>query len=117
MSAEQWRPVPGFPRVKVSNRRRIKRDGRLTSAKQVLRQSRQKIFRLAFGVPWDRSLLARKSARPARGERHGQHKLTAAKVRIIRESDESIYALARLYGVYPQTIWLARTRQTWRHVR
>jgi hypothetical protein len=115
MSVEQWRTVPGFPRIECS-RYQIKRDGRITNAKQVLRQSRTKIFRLAWGGVWDRSLLARKSANPRRGQRHGQHRLTNAAVRYIRQSDETLSALAERYKVWPQTIWLVRTRQTWRHV-
>ena len=117
MSVERWKPVPGFPRLECSSRRRIKRDGKLTTAKQILRQSRTKIYRLAFGQPWDRSLLARKSANPRRGEQHGQHKLTAAAVRHIRESDEGLESLAKIYSVWPQTIHAARTGESWKHIK
>ncbi len=116
MSVEQWRRVPGYPRIEVSNRRRIKRDGKLTNANEILKQSRFKLYRLAWNVPLDHSLIARKSAKPCRGERHGQHKLTVAAVRQIRKSDESDIALARRWRVARQTIWACRTKRLWRHV-
>jgi hypothetical protein len=43
-------------------------------------------------------------------------KLTPEIVRAIRLSSESSSALARLYGVTPRTVILARTKQTWSHV-
>lgn len=50
------------------------------------------------------------------GERHGCSKLTDDAVRHIRSSGEPAAALARLYGVDPQTIYSVRRRSSWRHI-
>lgn len=52
----------------------------------------------------------------ARGERHGNAKLTEEKVRHIRASDWSTSELARFHGVSEASISLVRTRAIWRHV-
>jgi hypothetical protein len=57
---------------------------------------------------------ARKSATEcAFGVDNGAAKLTPEIVTAIRESPESTQALARRFGVARNTVWLARTRQTW----
>jgi hypothetical protein len=48
---EQWKSVPGMPRIEASDFGRIRRDGKLTAAKQVLRQYRQRIIALAWIGP------------------------------------------------------------------
>lgn len=51
---------------------------------------------------------------PRRGEEHGQAKLDAAKVALIRETtDKSDYALAKELGVERSTVRLVRLNQTW----
>lgn len=49
----------------------------------------------------------------ARGERHGQAKLTEAQVRAIRASRETLVTLAARYGVTETAIRLVRKRLTW----
>jgi hypothetical protein len=51
-----------------------------------------------------------------RGEKHPCAKLTASDVLVIREADESLSSLARVYGVAPTTIHNVRSGRTWRHV-
>lgn len=43
-------------------------------------------------------------------------KLTAAKVAMIRASEETDCALALQLGVSEQTVWDVRARRTWKHV-
>ena len=52
----------------------------------------------------------------ARGERAGKAKLSAAAVRAIRASTESLSAAAARYGVAAANISQIRHRKTWRHV-
>lgn len=55
----------------------------------------------------------------AKGEDHGQAKLTADKVRKLRaerEAGATLQALGERYGVTSQTIWYAVHRKTWSHV-
>lgn len=51
-----------------------------------------------------------------RGERNGKAKLTNAKVRAIRASDESLAVLAQQHGVGQLAIHRVRTGVTWAHV-
>jgi hypothetical protein len=57
----------------------------------------------------------------ARGEHHGQSKLTDQLVRIIRtryaNGDGSQYSLAREYGVTQSTVRFIVLRRTWKHVK
>ena len=57
----------------------------------------------------------------ARGSRHGGAKLTEDVVREIRrryaDDHQTFDALARTFGVSPQTISLVIHRRTWRHVQ
>lgn len=57
-----------------------------------------------------------KKARDARGERHGNAKLTEEMVRLIRNSSLSSYKLAPLMGVSTTTIKEIRKGTIWRHV-
>src|SRR4030095_2264712 len=58
------------------------------------------------------------SARTGRrkGERHPNHKLTAAKVREIRRTTNSERNLAGRFGVCRKTIQLIRQRKAWAHL-
>ena len=133
---ERWRPT-GLPGVEASSYGRVRRHGKITNAKQIHGQYRHRLICRAWHGPANgrhvqfkhgrsdhpsnlyysnRSAIARKSANPRRGERHGNHKLTNAAVRYIRESDETLSALAKRYKVWPQTIWQVRTK-SWRHVK
>jgi hypothetical protein len=55
-----------------------------------------------------------------RGEAHPRAKLTAEQVREIRRywdtKTDTLYRMARRYGVSLDTVWKAAHRMTWRHV-
>lgn len=52
----------------------------------------------------------------ARGEAHHWSKLTADRVRQIRDSPLGCYRLAREHGVTPRAIRMVKRRMTWKHV-
>ncbi len=52
-----------------------------------------------------------------RGEALSHAKLTAAAVAEIRASNEQTTRLAERFGVHPNTIYRARARRNWAHVR
>jgi hypothetical protein len=52
----------------------------------------------------------------ALGERQHLAKLNRAKVIEIRNSEETLDALAIRFGVNKTTIWQVKTKRTWRHV-
>lgn len=54
--------------------------------------------------------------RVARGEKQGCSKLTTVNVLEIRSSPEKDEALSLKFGVCSLTVYLARTRRTWKHV-
>jgi DNA transposition AAA+ family ATPase len=56
------------------------------------------------------------AARAHHGMDHGRHKLTDDDVRMIRESTETLRALAQKLGVTMATIGFVRRRVTWRHI-
>jgi len=65
----------------------------------------------------DQRPIRREKPHRAKGEEHGRHVLTEAKVRLIRESHESCHALAEKFAVTPKTIWRARRGINWGHVQ
>lgn len=52
-----------------------------------------------------------------RGEGQPGAKLNNAAVLYIRQSSESLSALARRFGVSKKAVWLVRQRKTWGHVK
>lgn len=54
--------------------------------------------------------------RQARGDRHGNNKLTEDQVRAIRRDPRSSRPVAADYGVNPSTIQFIRNGRTWKHV-
>lgn len=59
--------------------------------------------------------------RMARGEQHGQSKMTAEKVREMREAYENgarnVTELARRYGIHNSTAWDIVHMKSWKHVQ
>ena len=51
-----------------------------------------------------------------RGEHHYAARLNSDKVKLIRRSSESVYALAKQLGVSSWTIHDVRSGRTWAHV-
>lgn len=54
--------------------------------------------------------------KPAVGENHFNHKLTANQVREMRASNEPSKVLAVKYGIKPVTVYKIRTRRLWKHL-
>jgi hypothetical protein len=74
---------------------------------------------LFLGTPTDNLSDAEKKGRVRhlKGEALCISKLTEAKVREIRESPDSDADLAKRFDVHPATIWQAKNRYTWKHVK
>jgi hypothetical protein len=138
---EKWKPVPGMHGVEASDHGRIRRDGMLTSAKQVLRVYRHRIVAAAwlslnaadrrYVVKFRRGTSCRLSnlyvcshaasheRRPARGEACGAAILTENAVREILSLRGRVMQkeIARQFNISRQSvsdIWHGRT---WRHVK
>jgi hypothetical protein len=75
---------------------------------------------LFLGRLQDNHLDMERKGRIAHGELHGQAKLTADQVMLIRRQAEcgtlNAAKLAEAYGVHPGTITTIASRQTWRHI-
>lgn len=68
------------------------------------------------GTPADNSHDAVERARTARGERHGNTKLSAREVQMILRSSETLAALADRYHVSKSTVSYIKSGRSWKYV-
>jgi hypothetical protein len=71
---------------------------------------------LFAGTPTDNNRDRAEKGRSARGEGHGNARLTAEVVREIYLADATYTELARRYGIHTSYVWQLRTGRAWPHV-
>ena len=79
--------------------------------------SERTVQALKTGVTWKLQVADRTDIRgPAKGERHGAAKLTAADVRAIRADHRRGADIAADFGIHQSNVSLIKLRKKWRHV-
>ena len=74
---------------------------------------------LWLGTPADNSRDMRNKGRSAKGSKNGAAKLTemqVRKIKILLEIGHSIRSLARKFNVYPNAIYIIKSKKGWKHV-
>jgi hypothetical protein len=69
---------------------------------------------LFLGTPKENLQDASRKGRMVSGEKSAKAKLTWAKVREIRASEEGAFSLSRKYGIRPHHVWRIKTGKVWR---
>jgi hypothetical protein len=133
---ERWRPT-GLPGVEASSYGRIRKNGKLTTAKQIQGQYRHRLICRAWHGPangrhvrrkrgrsdhpsnlyWStRAVIATTSANPRFGQRHGMAKLKTWQVKAIIASDEPLSILSTRFKISKSQCSLIRLNKAWRHL-